>query len=174
MSQRVLGFNMSKGTHNEDNIFQVHHVTLNMSSPSKGPERRGSIFSKSDRLNLRRQSAPAITGGDGTDLRKRLAKSNAQIERIVEGQEGTAENESSNGASKAKGVSMASVMNSLRKANAWSEVMHVNASINVPPVARIIWLANKQKWSALDQLLDKLLLEEEKVDLRANSETTEV
>ena len=60
--------------------------------------------------------------------------------------------------------SISSVMASMKKAAAWSEIATV--SINVPHVARIIWLATKQKWSALDQLLDKLFLDDgPKVDL---------
>lgn len=60
--------------------------------------------------------------------------------------------------------SISTIMSSMKKANAWSEI--TTTAIKVPTVARIVWLANRGRWLALDQLLDKLFLEEApKVDL---------
>ena len=61
--------------------------------------------------------------------------------------------------------SISSIMASMKKASAWSEI--ATTSIKVPTVARVVWLATKGKWPALDQLLDKMFLDSStKVDLR--------
>eukprot|EP00794_Sanderia_malayensis_P004802 gene4802-5429_t len=66
--------------------------------------------------------------------------------------------------------SISLLVGSMKKANAWSEIAS-GSSLNVPHVARIIWLASKGKWSALDQLLDKLFLDEApKIDLNIDPE----
>ena len=60
--------------------------------------------------------------------------------------------------------SLSTIMSSMKKATTWSEM--TTTAIKVPTVARIVWLANRGRWLALDQLLDKLCLEEApKVDL---------
>ena len=60
--------------------------------------------------------------------------------------------------------SLTTIMSSMKKATAWSEM--TTTSIKVPTVARIVWLANRGRWLALDQLLEKLCVEDaQKVDL---------
>eukprot|EP00795_Rhopilema_esculentum_P007727 gene7727-13557_t len=59
---------------------------------------------------------------------------------------------------------LSTLMSSVKRAAAWSEM--TSTSVKVPTIARIVWLANRSKWLALDQLLDKLFLDEApKVDL---------
>eukprot|EP00112_Aurelia_sp_Birch-Aquarium-sp1_P009969 Seg2153.1 transcript_id=Seg2153.1/GoldUCD/mRNA.D3Y31 product="hypothetical protein" protein_id=Seg2153.1/GoldUCD/D3Y31 len=63
--------------------------------------------------------------------------------------------------------SISSIMASMKKASAWSEI--ATTSIKVPTVARVVWLATKGKWPALDQLLDKMFLDSStKIDLRVD------
>ena len=54
--------------------------------------------------------------------------------------------------------SLSTIMSSMKKATTWSEM--TTTAIKVPTVARIVWLANRGRWLALDQLLDKLCLDE--------------
>ena len=64
--------------------------------------------------------------------------------------------------------SLSTIMSSMKKATVWSEM--TSTAIKVPTVARIVWLANRGKWLALDQLLDKLFLDEApKIDLKIES-----
>lgn len=54
--------------------------------------------------------------------------------------------------------SLSTIMASVKQATTWTEI--TTTAIKVPTVARIVWLANRGRWLALDQLLEKLFLED--------------